>query len=258
MPAGGTVSIANARNEVIRTFPVPGGAGLNRVHWDLRYTPTKALTFRTDPMYGHELPLGEDDTRPPAGANPQIAVLAPPGAYTVTLTLGGRDYTQPLTVLKDPHSGGTDADIGAQTSVLMSLRDGLNAGIDAVNHLEFMRAQVQSIQRTASDTEVKQMAAEVYDALSELEMNFYDLRVTGGQDGVRYAAKLLSRFNYLANGISGSDFKPTDQHMEVATLLGERLQVELTRVRSTVDKDVAAFNEMLRRHSAGQVVTRLP
>ena len=164
MPAGGTVTISNARNEVVRTFPVPGGAGLNRVHWDLRFTPTKALRFRTDPMYGHELPLGEDDTRPAAGGNPQIAVLAPPGTYTVKLTIGGRDYTQPLTVRKDPHSGGTEADIAAQTTLLTTLRDGLNSGVDAVNQLEFVRAQVQSIQRTASDTEVKQMAAKVHDA----------------------------------------------------------------------------------------------
>ncbi len=255
---GGTVTISNARNEVVRTFPVGGQAGLNRVAWDLRYTPTRTLAFRTDPIYGHELPRGEDDTRPAAAGNPQIAVLAPPGAYTVKLTIGGRDYTQPLTVLKDPHSGGTDADIAAQTTVLTSLRDGLNSGVDAVNQLEFMRAQVQSIQRTASDTEVKQMAARVHDALSELEMNLYDLRITGGQDGVRYAAKLLSRFNYLANGVSGSDFKPTDQHLEVAKLLGERLQTQIAQLRSTVDKDVAAFNELLRRHNAGQVVTRLP
>ena len=62
-------------------------------------------------MYGHELPLGEDGTRPAAGGSPQIAVLAPPGTYTVKLTIGGRDYTQPLTVRKDPHSGGTEADI---------------------------------------------------------------------------------------------------------------------------------------------------
>ena len=50
VPAGGTVSIANAANEVVRTFPVPGGAGLNRVHWDLRFTPDQAapLPHRSD------------------------------------------------------------------------------------------------------------------------------------------------------------------------------------------------------------------
>ena len=98
----------------------------------------------------------------------------------------------------------------------------------------------------------------MHDALTELEMNLYDLRITGGQDGVRYAAKLLSRFNYLANGISGSDFRPTDQHLEVAKLLGERLQTQVGQLRGLVDKDVGAFNELLRRHSAGNIVTKAP
>ena len=89
-------------------------------------------------------------------------------------------------------------------------------------------------------------------------MNLYDLRITGGQDGVRYAAKLLGRFNYLANGISGSDYRPTDQHLETAKLLQERLQQQLAQLKALLEKDVATFNLALTRHSAGQVTTKLP
>ena len=255
---GGTVTIANARGQVVRTLTAPGGAGLNRIHWDLRYEPTKALKFRTDPLYGHELPRTNDDTRPPAGGAPQISILAPPGQYSVKLTIGGRDYSQPLTVRKDPHSGGTEADIDAQTTLLSTLATGLNSGVDAVNQLEFMRNQIQEVLRTTSESEVKQMAQQVHDSLTELETNLYDLRITGGQDGVRYAAKLLSRFSFLANGVSGSDFKPTDQHLEVAKLLGERLQAQVGQLKGLVDTDVARLNDVLRRHSAGSIVTRAP
>ena len=255
---GGTVTIANARGQVVRTLTAPGGAGLNRIHWDLRYEPTKALKFRTDPLYGHELPRTNDDTRPPAGGAPQISILAPPGQYSVTLTIGGRGYTQPLTVRKDPHSGGTEADIDGQTTLLSTLATGLNSGVDAVNQLEFMRNQIQEVLRTTSESEVKQMAQQVHDSLTELEANLYDLRITGGQDGVRYAAKLLSRFSFLANGVSGSDFKPTDQHLEVAKLLGERLQAQVGQLKGLVDTDVARLNDVLRRHSAGSIVTRAP
>ena len=90
-------------------------------------------------------------------------------------------------------------------------------------------------------------------------MNLYDLRITGGQDGVRYAAKLLSRFNYLANGVSGSDFKP-DRSAPGGGQAPAGADAD-TADRSSarpIDKDVAAFNDLLRRHSAGQVVTRLP
>lgn len=258
VPTGGRVAIKNARGETVRSLNVPGGAGLNRVHWDLRHDPTKALKFRTDPLYGHELPRDNDDVRPAAGGNPQIAILAPPGEYSVVLSIGGRDYTQALTVRKDPHSGGTEADITAQTTLLSTLATGLNGGVDAVNQLEFMRNQIEEIARTTSETEVRQMAQRVRDVLTEQETNLYDLRITGGQDGVRYAAKLLSRFSYLANGVSGSDFKPTDQHLEVARLLAERLQTQLGQVRGLVEKDVSALNELLRRHNAGQVVTKAP
>jgi photosystem II stability/assembly factor-like uncharacterized protein len=252
-----TITISNARNEVVRTLTAPGTAGLNRIYWDLRTGPTTDLKFRTNPMFGHELPLNADGTRPPAGGGGQLTILSPPGKYTVKLSVGGREYTQPLVVLKDPHSGGTDADIEAQTKVLMDLRNGLNAGIDAVNQLEFVRSQVQAIQRTTTESEVKQLAEKLHGALSDLEMNLYDLRITGGQDGVRYAAKLLGRFNYLANGISTTDYRPTDQHMETAKLLQERLQQQLAQLKTLLEKDVATFNLALTRHSAGQVVTKL-
>ena len=106
--------------------------------------------------------------------------------------------------------------------------------------------------------DVRQAATELNDKLSELEMNLTDLRITGGQDGVRYAAKLLGRFNYLANGISSSDYRPTDQHLEIAKVLQERLKGHVAALGTLMQGDVARFNDMLRRQSAGQVVTRVP
>jgi hypothetical protein len=253
---GGTLSILDARNQTIRTMSVPGGAGLNRVSWDLRHTPTKPVRMRTNPLYGHELPLGEDGTRPGPGG--QLSILAPPGTYTVKLTIGGRDYTQPLTVRKDPHSGGTEADIQSQVQVLSDLASGMNTTVDAINQLEYVRAQVQTMMKSLPEGELRRAAAELEGKLSDAEMNLVDLRITGGQDGVRYAAKLLSRFNYLANGMSGSDFRPTDQAMETSKLLQERLKGHLSQIGALLDKDVASFNDMLRRGNAGQITTRSP
>ena len=257
-PAGGTLSISDSKGAVIRTMTVPGGAGLNRVYWDLRQTPSKVLRLRTNPLYDHELPLGPDGTRPPAGGAGQQTLLSPPGTYTVKLSIGGRDFTEQLTVRKDPHSGGTEADIQAQTEVLTDLRTGMNSAVDAINQLEYVRAQVQTIMKSTPEGELRRAATELHGKLTDLEMNLYELRITGGQDGVRYAAKLLSRFNFLANGIASSDFRPTDQHMEVSKVLQDRLKNELTAIGAAMDRDVTAFNDMLRRGSAGQIVTKVP
>jgi photosystem II stability/assembly factor-like uncharacterized protein len=256
--AGGTLEIRDSRGDVIRTMNVPGGAGLNRVYWDLRHAPSKAVRLRTNPLYGHELPLGADGTRSPAGGAGQINILTPPGTYQVTLKIGGRDYSQPLAVRKDPHSGGTEEDIQTQMRVLTDLRNGLNTAVDAVNQLEYIRAQVQTVMRSQPAGDLRRAAEELHGKLTDLEMNLIDLRLTGAQDGVRYAAKLLSRFNYLANGVGGNDFRPTDQQLEVAGLLQERLKGHVATLGTLVERDVATLNLMLQRQSAGQVVTRLP
>ena len=63
------------------------------------------------------------------------------------------------------------------------------------------------------------------------EMNLIDLRLTGGQDGVRYASKLLGKINYLANGLASGDFKPTDQQLEVQKLI----QAQVKELRTQVE-----------------------
>jgi len=257
---GGRLSILDARNQVVRTMTVPGAAGLNRVHWDLRGESTKPVKMRTNPLYGHELPLGEDGTRPPAGGfGPGgLSVLQPPGNYTVRLTIGGRDYTQPLTVRKDPHSGGTEVDIQAQVTVLSDLANNINTTTDAVNQLEYVRAQIQTTIKSLPEGELKRAAVELERKLTDAEMNLVDLRITGGQDGVRYAAKLLGKFGYLANGMAGSDYRPTDQAMEVSKGLQGQLKTTLSQIGALIDKDVATFNDQLRRGSAGQILTKTP
>ncbi len=42
------------------------------------------------------------------GSEPaEVGPIAAPGAYTVRLTVDGRTFTQPLTILSDPHAPGS-------------------------------------------------------------------------------------------------------------------------------------------------------
>ena len=79
--------------------------------------------------------VGQDGWRPAPGAG-SLSILAPPGSYTVKLSAGGRELTQPLTVRKDPNSGGTEADIEAQMRVLFELRQDIESAAGVVNRIE--------------------------------------------------------------------------------------------------------------------------
>jgi hypothetical protein len=101
--------------------------------------------------------------------------------------------------------------------------------------------------RFTSDAEVKAGAAELEEKLVELEMGLVDLRLTGqGQDGIRFEAKLLQKLGYLAGTLSGADFRPTDQQVEVRGILHGQLEEALGAVRALEEGELASFNATLR------------
>jgi hypothetical protein len=170
----------------------------------------------------------------------------PPGEYTVRLTVNGESQDQNLTVLKDPNTAGTRADIAAQARFLREVRDDVVAATAAVERIEALRVQARTVARFAEDPGVVAGAEALEARLVELQMNLVDLRLTGqGQDGVRFGAKLLQKLGYLAGGIDGADFPPTDQQIEVKDLLHGQLQEQLQVLRAFEDGELAGFNRLL-------------
>lgn len=163
------------------------------------------------------------------------------------LSAGGRELTQSLAVRKDPNSGGTEADIEAQTKMLNDLRALANTGAEMVNSIEIIRSQIEGLDRLTSDPAIKKAAEELNQQLIDLEMNLVDLRLTGtGQDGVRYASKLLGKINYLASGLASGDFRPTDQQVEVQKLIADQVRGLQPRFDALRTRIRTGFNEQLR------------
>jgi hypothetical protein len=228
-------------------------AGINRVHWDLRGESTRDVRLRSTPLY-QPFPVPGPDGRP-SGIG-RLNLLSPPGTYTVKVSVAGKDLTQPLVVRKDPHSAGTEADIEAQMALLREVWRDLDAGAAAVDRIEGLRQQLASLARVVDDAEVRKTAGEVGRKLVDLEMNLHDLRLTGGQDGVRFEAKLLSKLNYLASGLASGDFKPTDQQVEVQKILADELRGHLGALDALIGKDIASLNDLLRSRNVPNIVTR--
>jgi photosystem II stability/assembly factor-like uncharacterized protein len=261
-PAGPvTVTISDSKGQIIRTIAdAPKGVGLNRVYWNLRDTPSKGVVLRTSPLYAPEVRVNPDGTR--EGGGGRMAILQPPGSYTVKLLVGGRDYSQPLVVRKDPHSAGTEAEIEAQHRMLLDVRRDLDAAVDAVNSAELVRSQIYSLMAIVDDAELKQAADDLDKRMIAVEGNLVELRATGrGQDGVRWGSRLVQKLGYLAGGLSSGDFKPTNQQLAVQKELAERLKTWQGQLGDVLNRDLGAFNDMLRRKNLPTVVpqtTRKP
>ena len=247
-----TITILDSKGQTVRTLNGPATSGLHRVYWDLRSAPSKGVEFRTSPLYAPEIEVGPDGVRKTTGGfgvgGGRMVLLEPPGTYTVKLSVGGHEFTQPLTVIKDPHSAGTEADIVAQHKVLLEIRQDLDAAVDLVNEMELVRGQLATLNRVVNDAEVKKASDELDKKYTEIEQNLVELRATGhGQDGVRWGAKLVGKMGYLANGLAGADFKPTNQESEVEKLQQDQLKSYRTKLEILRSRDLDAFNELLKK-----------
>jgi len=79
--------------------------GINRFHWDMRYTG----------------PWQENEKKRFTGG-----ALAPAGTYTLKLNVGGQEFTQPLTIVMDPRvieNGVTEAHVRAQADLHRKVLD---------------------------------------------------------------------------------------------------------------------------------------
>ncbi|MEO6639003.1 MAG: hypothetical protein ABIN25_12050, partial [Ginsengibacter sp.] len=76
-----SVSIFDADNKLVQTFPASNRKGINKVYWNLRMTPPKTATGGTKMDYGGF-----------------IAPMVLPGTYTMKLKIGDKEYSSPLTL----------------------------------------------------------------------------------------------------------------------------------------------------------------
>jgi photosystem II stability/assembly factor-like uncharacterized protein len=240
-----TVSILDQQGHTVRTLNAPKQVGLNRITWDLRYEPTAQVRLRTPPLYAPEVEQGSEGFR---SGGQRFSLLEPPGNYTVKLSVAGREMTQPLTVRKDPNSGGSEAEIAEQTKLLTDLRAEIDAAAGTVNDMEVVRAQLQALSKMVEDREIKKAITDVEGKFADAEGSLVEVRSTGrGQDAVRWGATLYSKMNYLANGLMSNDYRPTVQQLEVFKLLQERLRGSQGQLNTLLSTDLNALNEKLRK-----------
>jgi hypothetical protein len=91
--------------------------------------------------------------------------LAPPGVYTLKLTVDGKSYTQSLTLKNDPRSPATAADIAAQHALLIKLYDGSKEAWAGYEQVTAMRSAVGELSGSnppaGMDSAIKALSAKL-------------------------------------------------------------------------------------------------
>ena len=181
-------------------------AGEHRFIWDLHITPAPGMPARY-PMQAVVHETG------PAPTSPWVR----PGAYTVTLTVAGRTYSQPLTVRMDPRVHTPAAGLAAQYRLSKQMYDIAVAAGQALDRLRQLRDQVKQRQPSAGTGAAAALAA--------FDKEAQDLAGGGGRGRFAFFFAAASgspptltaaRFNSFAlmNLLQGADVAPTQQAIQ--------------------------------------------
>jgi photosystem II stability/assembly factor-like uncharacterized protein len=226
---------------VAKELRAPANAGWNRFIWDLRWAPVTKLKG-SDPSAGETIP------------GPLVA----PGDYTVTLKIGDREFTQPLTVVKPSNLPATQEDLEAQEGLLLKIHQQLNRTTEKINLSRDLRGQLQTWIDRTKETEnvgIAEAAEAIRDKALEAESALLvpDLRAgwaDTNNNGLRLRAKLAG----LIGAVSLGDYKPTDVASEVHDEFTAKIEAEIAKLDALIETDVAAFNQLTASMKFGAVV----
>ncbi len=260
---GPRLTILDASGAVVRTLDdIPREVGLHRLWWDLEYDRTDEVKLRTRPDENPHVAFTDDGWRELTDGG-RLAVLAPPGVYTVRLEVDAGTLTRELTVLKDPGSAGSEHDLRRQTEIVFDLRAMINQAAGMINGIEWARKQLYDLEARLSSLPESMPATDDISAdiaaldadLRRLEGRFFDLRTTqAGQDTLRWKRLLYSRLLHLAWSLTRADYPPTDQQLEVYRQLKAELASHRERFLELRDAEIPTFNDYLREKGIANVI----
>jgi len=205
-------------------------AGMHRFLWDMHYTPVADVEpeFPMSATYRNTAP---EATSP----------WAAPGDYTVTLTISGKTFSQPLTVAMDPRVKTSAADLQEQFDLSWQLYQ--------------LRLKLAPIGKKFDDiaeqlTKLKAQAAERPDITQKLEAFAQTLMKFGPphpRPGASPSLFVLESTTRLFNDIQGADTAPTAAVKAAVADLETKVGPMMGAWHKLLESDLPALNQQLKQ-----------
>jgi photosystem II stability/assembly factor-like uncharacterized protein len=261
-----TIEILDSSGKVIRKYPkkeepggddeedffsrdhnagaLPADAGFNRFVWDLRYEGATKIPHA--PLWG-----GNTD-------GPE----ALPGTYQVKLTVLGKSYTAPLEIKADPRLKISQDDLSKQFDLLLKIRDKVTETDDTVIQIRDLRDQIKAIDtRLKNDPRGKAVAdagKSLDKKMTEVEEALIQTKAKSGQDVLNFPVRLNNHLVALGGVVASADSAPTKQSYEVFDMLSKDLDEQMTKWKTIVSTDLAAYNDMMKKQEVPAVILKQP
>jgi hypothetical protein len=228
------ITITDSAGQVVRQLTGPAEEGINRIAWDLRWTPPVGSESQGD-AGGEEGGLNNRGTQGP---------LAIPGEYTVAVQSGSLQASKKISVEEDPRIQISESDRRAQFDSLLTLSKLYSAADGSQRALADLRTQITQISRSLQNQSVP---ANVKSGLDGASKQITDLIATlwgvGGFGGASQV--LIPRLNRLIGAIDGYTARPTAGQQEQIQALSTELKTIQAQVNKFLETDIPNLNKQM-------------
>ncbi len=228
--------------ELMRTLKVEHAvAGMNRVWWDLSYDPVETVPDYRTTQQGF------------------LGPLVVPGTYTVRLSGAGSPQDRTITVLADPKSPATAAEMQAQLVLVKRLRGDYKAAGEEIVALRALRngakkALSQRNESAAAATSLNDLNERATAVLAKLFQN----DTQSWEDTLRVPVKLYERLNSLGGAVQSGDYAPTAAEVALAKQLEDELRPALSEGNALFGTPRKAANALLARDHLPAITVQSP
>jgi len=176
---------------------------------------------------------------------PQLGPIAPPGEYTVRMTVDGETQTRTLTLKADPRHTVPEAHIREQFAFTVQIRDATDAANRAVIRIRDLKTQLEERLGESPAAALKMATEELSGQLSAVEEALYQVRNVSPQDPLNFPIRLNNRLAYLQKSTESGDGLPTQGQRDVFALLKAELDEHLARLDQLVQESLPRVNALL-------------
>lgn len=171
---------------------------------------------------------------------------AVPGNYKVHLNVNGTTSSEAFTILPDPRSESTVAQMQKQYDFINDVNTTIDNAHQSIKKIRNVTEQLNAFTEQYKDDdrtkELVEKAKTMKEKLGEVEKALYQTQNSSSQDPLNFPIKLTNKLGHLNSLVSLDDFPPTDQDIAVKNELTTKINKELNIFDQVVSSELQEFN----------------
>jgi len=176
--------------------------------------------------------------------------MALPGNYIVGLTANKTTLEKPFTILKNPVSENSLADMKLQFDFINDINTKISEIHKALINVGNVKAQIKtlksSIKEKQKHKELLSFADELTKKITIIETTLYQTKSKSGQDPLNFPIRLNNKLAHLNSLTRMGTYKPTDQAIAFKNEITKEIDKELSKLYVLFDNQVKQLNQKVK------------